>query len=153
MLVSGIQAAGQTTDYAESKSEKAFQAQELRPGIMMRVEKAADGRLSQVRIERFSGTDSTVRLERTIDADLVKEIIDELVPIAERGAQGEFFGFGFVFGQTWSGDYNYDSVSIRLIGSTDLSKIKDRHANRRPKRKRDNPFESAEVIMIKWKNG
>lgn len=55
----------------------------------------------------------------------------------------------------WSlldGDYNYESVSIRLVGTIDLFKRKSDQATARRKLKRDNPFQSAEIILIKWKN-
>lgn len=141
-----------TSGDLESKYEMTFQAFEIRPGVMMKVQKNANGQVSEIRVERFSETDSTVWLARKIDANMVKAIIDELSPIAERGAEGEFFGFPFRLGQSWTAGYNYEFVSINLIGTTDLCKLDQNQTETRTKRNRNNPFQSAEVIIIKWKD-
>ena len=147
LLCSSIQALGQTHNNMESRYGKTFNAYELRPGIMLRVQKNDQGQITEMRVEGFSGTDSSIHLDKTIDAYLVKEIIDELAPVEGRGNQGQFFGLALIAGGGSNAGYDYENVSIRLLGSVD-----DKGLHRPNRNRKDNPFQSAEIILIKWKN-
>jgi hypothetical protein len=147
LLFSSIQALGQTSHSLESKYGKKFNAFEIRPGIMLRIQQGNQGQVTEMRVEPFSGTEDPIHLGQTMDAYLIKEIIDELVPIDERGNQGPFFGLTLLAGGGFTAGYDYESVSITLLGSMDSKKIQS------PNRyKKDNPFQSAEIIIVKWKN-
>ena len=146
LLVLSIYAFGQTPDSPANKYGRMFNAYEIRPGVMLRIRKDNQGQITEMRVERFSGTEGSIHLDKTIDAYLVKEIIDELLPAEERGNQGQSFGLTLIVGASWRASYDYESVSIRLLGGTDTKKLQSQNRYRK-----DNPFQSAEVIIIKWK--
>ena len=147
LLLSCVQASGQAPDNLESKYGKAFNAFEIRPGVMLRIQRANQGQNTEMRVEPFSGTEGPIHLDQTMDVYLVKEIIDELVPIEERGNQGLYFGLTLIAGGGFSAGYDYESVSITLLGSMDSKGLQSQNRYRK-----DNPFQSAGVIIIKWKN-
>ena len=140
-------ASGQTPDGLESQYGKPFNAFEIRPGIMLQIQKDNQGQITEMRIEPFSGAETSIHLDPSMEAYVVKEIIDELIPVEERGSRGEFFGLTLYAGGAWSATYDYEFVSINLLGSTKLQSEQSP-----PKYKKDNPFQRAEVIKIKWKN-
>ncbi len=147
LLVSSIQVFGQTPDGPVNKYGRMFNAYEIRPGVMLRIRKDDQGQVTEMRVERFSGTEGSIHLDKTMDAFLVKEIIDELVPVEERGNQGQYFGLTLIVGGGFSAGYDYEFVSISLHGSIDAKRIQSQNRYRK-----DNPFQSAGVIIIKWKS-
>jgi hypothetical protein len=147
LLTPSIYAFGQTPDSLDAKYGKPFNAYEIRPGVMLQIQRGNQGQITEMKVEPFSGSGSPAHLDQTINAYLVKEIIDELVPIEERGSQDQSFGLTFITGRAWMTSYEYELVSITLFGSTGTK------TEQSPTKKRkDNPFESAEVIKIKWKS-
>jgi hypothetical protein len=120
----------------KSKYGAPFKAYEIRPGIMMRVKFDENGQASEMRIERHAVTDPMVYLERTIPSYLSKEIVDELVPIAERGARrrGEFSDLVLIVGGSGTSTDDYENVAITYY--TRQSKECD----------------GLVAIVIKWKN-
>jgi hypothetical protein len=58
---------------------------EVRPGILMTPRYTTDGQVCQMSIERQRGTRSGVTLDSFMSDNLVKEIVDELAPLSERG--------------------------------------------------------------------
>jgi hypothetical protein len=58
---------------------------EVRPGILMTPKYSADGQVCQMSIERQRATRSGVMMDSFMSAELVKTIVDELVPHSERG--------------------------------------------------------------------
>lgn len=54
LLSSSMQAFGQTPDSLESKNGKAFNAFEIRPGVMLRIQKGNQGQITEIRVEPFS---------------------------------------------------------------------------------------------------
>ena len=142
-----VHASGQAPDSLESKYGKAFNSFEIRPGVMLRLQKDNQGQITEIRVEPFSGTGGSIHLDQNIDAYLVKEIIDELVPVEERGNQGPYFGLTLIVGGAFSAGYDYESVAITLFGSMDSKRLQSQNRYRK-----DNPFQAAGVIIIKWKN-
>lgn len=83
----------------------------------MTVRFAESGQASEVRIERHAATDSKVYLDTAIPEYLAKEIVDELVPVAERGAKGEFSGLMLIVGGAGTSSDDYENVSITYYSS------------------------------------
>jgi hypothetical protein len=124
----------QSSDDLRSKYGAPFEAFEIRPGIMMTVKFDENSQASEIRIERHAATDSKVYLDTTIPSDLSKEIVDELVPVAERGAKGKFSGLMLIVGGSGTSLDDYENVSI--IYHTSQSK----------------ECSGLIAIVIKWKN-
>jgi len=102
----------QSSDDLKSKYGVPFDAFEIRPGIMMTVKFDENRQASEIRIERHAATDSEVYLDTTIPWDLSKEIVDELVPVAERGPKGKFSGLMLIVGGSGTSQDDYENVSI-----------------------------------------
>ncbi len=117
-----IVSSAQTIADIESKYGKPTQIYEIRPGIMMTVKFDAEGQATDIKIARQAITDSTIYLGVLLPDDLVKEIIDELVPISKRGKmprEGDTFFAGHVGLRT--DDYGNVTItyhSSASIGST-----------------------------------
>jgi len=124
----------QSSDDLTSKYGTPFKAYEIRPGIMMTVRFAENGQASELRIVRHAATDSKVYLDTTIPAYLSKEIVDELVPVAERGARGELSGLMLIVGGSGTSSDDYEKVAITYY----LSQSKE--------------CSGLVAIVIKWKN-
>ncbi len=60
LLFSSIQALGQTPDSQRSKYGRTFEAYEIRPGVMLRIQKDDQGQKTEMRIEPFSGTEGPI---------------------------------------------------------------------------------------------
>jgi hypothetical protein len=88
----------QSSDELKSKYGAPIKVFEIRPGIMMTVQFDESGEASEMRIQRHAITDSTVYLDTAIPPYLSKEIVDELVPVAERGAKGKFSDLMLIVG-------------------------------------------------------
>src|SRR6185436_20995500 len=113
-----------------------FKAFEIRPGIMMTAKFGENGQASEIRIGRHATTDSPVNVETTIPSYLSKEIIDELVPVAERGAQqkGQFSDLVLIVGGSGASTDDYENVAITYY---------TRHSKE---------CNGLVAIVIKWKN-
>ena len=147
LLIVSIPTFGQTAKDLERKYGKIIEAIEIRSGIMMRLQTGSSGQVAELRVEPYSGTGESPQVRRTMDADLVKEIIDELAPVQARGKPGADFGWIEVRSGSWNTYYNYEFVSIRLIHRIRIEKT----AALPSKSEMDNEAKSAEVILIKWK--
>jgi hypothetical protein len=124
----------QSSDDLQSKYGTPFKAFEIRPGVMMTVRFSESGLASEVRIERHAATDSKVYLDTAIPEYLAKEIVDELVPVAERGAKGEFSGLMLIVGGGGTSSDDYENVSITYYSS------------------QSKECSGLVAIVIKWKN-
>lgn len=144
LLLCSSRVLSQASDDLEAKYGKRLNAFEVRPGIMMRLQRGATGQGVEMRIEPFSGTDSSLYFHRTMEASLVKEVIDQLVPMSERGKPGSAFGLTVIYGSTWRASYDYDFVAITLTGSVSVDNPPWEPATK------ENPFHWAQVILIKW---
>jgi len=126
----------QSSDELKSKYGTPFKAYEIRSGIMMRVTFDENGHASEMRIERHAVTDPIVNLERTIPSYLSKEIVDELVPAAERGARrrGEFSDLMLIVGGSGRSTDDYENVAITYYT------------------RQSEECNGTVAIVIKWKN-
>ncbi len=124
----------QTSNDLKSRYGVPFKAYEIRPGIMMTVKFNKDGQASEMRIERHAATDPTVHLDTKIPPDLSKQIVDELVPVAERGAEAEFSGTMIFIGGSGTSTDDYENVAITYYTS------------------QSKECSGLIAIVIKWKN-
>ena len=96
LLLAAIPAWAQTSGDLNSKYGTPQQSYEIRPGIFMTVKYNADGQVCAMSVEKHhiqaSGIIS-VEPQTIISAAEVKEIIEELVPVNQRGAK---IGFGHI---------------------------------------------------------
>ena len=113
LSIASISAWAQTSNDLTSKYGQAFTAFEIRPGIMMALRFDETGQASEMRIQHHAVTDSTIYLDTAIPANLANEIVDELVPVAKRGARvNAFAGLTLI---KWGGGTSndvYENVSI-----------------------------------------
>lgn len=112
LAFAAISAWAQSSVDLKSKYGAPFKAYEIRPGIMMTVKFDENGQASEMRIERHAATDSTVYLDTTIPPFLSKDIVEELVPVAERGTKGEFSGLMLIIGGSGTSTDDYENVAI-----------------------------------------
>jgi hypothetical protein len=124
----------QSSDDLKSKYGMPFKAYEIRPGIMMTVKFDKEGQASEMRIERHAATDPMVYLDTKIPSGLSKQIVDELVPVAERGAEAEFSGAMIFIGGSGTSTDDYENVAITYYTS------------------QSKECSGLVAIVIKWKN-
>ena len=119
-----VAAGGQTSDKLSVKYPL-VQAYEVRPGILMTPKYAEDGQVCEMIVEKRHQTATTTDLGSTIPRDLVKELIDELVPPTERGRPTKRYLRGdsesTIAGGVENTDSDFENVAIRIVGSASLS--------------------------------
>ncbi len=88
---------------------------EVRPGVIMTVSFAADGQMCEALIEPDRVTETGVDRGKRIPAALAREIVDEIVPIAQRGRQIRGMTMGNYTSWSWT-DYDRVRISSVLVG-------------------------------------
>ena len=124
----------QTATELNAKYGAAHDSYEVRPGIFMTVNFAADGRVCHASIEkRHVRASGTIDLDSTfMSPELTKLIVDELVPNNQRGNVSKASGDSFFVGGGVTTSDNYDNVMITYYGNA-----VDR---------------GAAAVVIQWKN-
>src|SRR2546426_4341056 len=84
MIGTGTLAWGQTSADLNAKYRQVT-SYEVRPGIVMTPKYAADGQVCEMVLEKRQKTATGVNFGVSISEKEVKELVDELVPEAERG--------------------------------------------------------------------
>jgi hypothetical protein len=113
ILLSGLQAAAQTSAELEKKYGPPVTFYEVRPGIFLSAKYSDSGQACEMVIERRRKAESGITFESTLTDGLVKELIDELVSVPERGEKDKFYGLTLLFrGEVTS--YGYENVTIAL---------------------------------------
>ena len=113
LVISALPAVGQTSSDLERKFGPPIKAFEVRPGVLMTVTYADDGRACQMVLERRRATDSGISTETTFSNELVEGLLDDLVPAAERGKQSTLYGLTRVTSRQT--DFSYENVSVTLF--------------------------------------
>jgi hypothetical protein len=111
---------GQTsTDFSAKYPE--FKAHEVRPGILMTEKYATDGQVCEVTLEKRHSTLKGVNLGSTIPSELTKQLVDEVIPPADRGKRvGPFSKWDYVTtisGSLITKEATYENVSIEIDGT------------------------------------
>lgn len=133
LFVSAIPAFSQTAHELNTRYGKPFTAYLIRPTLMMTVKYSKAGQVSEMLIAKRIEDNSNP----TIAPGIVKEIVEELVPLASRGARVFTsrplpLGFG-----TSNGFEDYEKVSIRY----ETTNIKSAPQ-----------CSGTAAIIVKWKN-
>jgi|ERR1700733_2374145 hypothetical protein len=98
---------------------------EVRPGIVLTPEYASDGKVCEMVFERRQKTETGFLLENTFSDKEVVELVDELVPSAERGKVvpvGLSNGRGpegYVAGGVMTLVTEYQNVIVHVVGTDD----------------------------------
>ncbi len=85
----------------------------IRPGLLMTVKYAADGRVCEMYIIEARTPGSNIALRTPLTPETVPALIDELVPEDERG--GKLRWPAQAQGMTVQIDYKFENVSIKLV--------------------------------------
>jgi hypothetical protein len=88
---------------------------EVRPGVIMTVSFAPDGQICEALIEPDRVTEAGVDWGRRIPAALAREVVDEIVPIAQRGRQIGGMTMGNYTSLSWM-DYDRVKIISVLVG-------------------------------------
>ena len=91
---------------------------ELRPDVLMTPKFAADGQVCQMVLEKRQKTDAGIVFGAAFSGAEIKELVDELVPGAERGRDLTTILNTTIDGGFITTEYTYDNVLIRVYGVT-----------------------------------
>ena len=126
----------QTLSEIESKYGKAIKVYEPRPGIMMHVSFDGNGEASEITLERKSVTPDTIYLDKGLPNDVIRDIVNDLVPQSKRGKSGPFSELLVVTGGSGTQTQDYGNVTItyytRHGSSTGLVGVVIRWKNHNP---------------------
>jgi hypothetical protein len=136
-LIGVASALGQTSTELASKYSQ-VPAYEIRPGILMTARYAEDGQVCEMVIEKRHETPAKTDLSSAIPRQVVKQLIDELVPPAERGKPSKPYfkedAESTISGGVEDRESDFENVSIKVVGSVSQS-----------------CDSGDEVIVIRWK--
>lgn len=105
---------------AKFSKYKAVETYEIRPGILMMPEYAKDGQVCQITLEKHHFSNEKADLNSGIPRETFIELINELVPMDERGYQTMNFGKEYISsysGQSVNTFAEYENVSIDIFGT------------------------------------
>jgi hypothetical protein len=116
MVLIAVLASGQTSDNLAAKYP-AISAYEVRPGILMTAKYAGEGQVCEMVLERRYSPDQT-DADSIIPGKLEDQLIDELVPTAERGsATSRWLNNSFVAGGVTHRERDFEKVLIEIDGT------------------------------------
>ena len=107
LILASSPLAAQTSTNLEAKFGVPMTAYEVRSDFLLLVKYAVDGQPCEMRIQ-------PLKFNSMIPDDAAKEILDEVIPIAERGAKDNRIAVGTV-GSTATMSERYENVSITTI--------------------------------------
>jgi hypothetical protein len=142
LLLAAVSAPSQTLGDLKSKYGAPQESYEIRPGIFMVVKFAADGHACEMLVEkRHVQASGTINLDQaTLSQGEIKDIVNELVPVAARGEKSAHSGIMSITGVGASELEDYENVSIsyhsKVVSSSKESVTSGGTA----------------AIIIKWKN-
>ena len=125
-------------DHGRFAKYKAVEAYELRSGILAMPKYAGDGQVCEIVIQREHYAGGVANLYSTIPHNEILQIIDEIVPVSERGPSIKTLGEEYISltsGNSVTTSAEYTNVTVDIIGLTE-------------------PASSAGdmVALIRWKN-
>jgi len=118
------------------------EAYEIRPGILMMPRYSSDRQVCEVEIEKRHYSNGTVYLDSTLPRDTIIQIIEELVPLGERGPREKDFETDLILhtgpGMTTSSEY--ENVSIQIYSEV------------LPASRKGNTVRGDIIALVHWKN-
>jgi hypothetical protein len=122
---------------------KAVEGYEVRPGILMMPRYAEDGQVCEIGLERRHYAPEMIRLDSSISREEIDGIVDELVPVEERGPKTGVLGGRdsiTIIGPGMTTSVNYENISIQIESRVISS------------RKRSMSVDYGIAAIIQWKN-
>lgn len=113
LVLSAAGVAAQSSTALQSKYGSPLDAFVIRPGLLMTVTYAAEGKICEMYVVEARTPGSNVGLRTPLTPETVPKLIDELVPVNERGNKLRWPVQST--GMTATAFYNYENVSIELV--------------------------------------
>jgi hypothetical protein len=130
-----------TTTQQRFANYRKIEAYEVRPGILMMARYTADDKVCEIGLERLQYSPTLIRLDSGLSREEIFQILDELVPVNERGKPSKDTDNQITeSGQSLTTNIDYENVSIRIYGATLPSKHKNEIAV------------NEVVATVKWKH-
>lgn len=124
LVLAAISASAQTADELTAKYGSPVELFEVRSGILMSVKYTADRQVCEMTLDRRHTTDAGINLASSLSDELVRELIDELAPVVERGerkdkayGKDKYYLESTIGGNIIDTKYKYENVTIRVVGS------------------------------------
>lgn len=121
----------------ELKKYKTVEAYEVRPGILMMPKYAQDGRVCEIGLQRRHYSPEEIILDSAISRKELEQVLEELVPVSERGSRIQDFGANLatISGTGVATNTAYENVSIKYYA-----------------RSVSDPLPTDIVVTVRWKN-
>ncbi len=121
---------------------KQIEAYEVRPGILMMPRFTSTGQVCEIGLERLRYSPDMIRLDDGLSGKEIDQILDELVPVDQRGKPTKGPADGFVSVQGHS-----------LVISSDFENVMiETYAANRQSEKKKKVMATELVIKVRWKN-
>lgn len=97
---------------------KPIEAYEIRPGVLAMPRYAQDGQLCEVGVEKRRYSPELIRIDDDFSQKEIDQIVDELVPVSERGQRlkGLLGGMMTMMGNSYSNAAVYENVTVLSYG-------------------------------------
>src|ERR1700682_572023 len=140
-----ITTAAQTAKDLNAKYGAPHDSYEIRHGIFMTAKFAPDGRVCEVSVEKrhINSSGEIFVGETFMSDDEMIPIVEELIPINERGQESKDSGHITIMGVGMTTAYDYENVRITYYRGVS-------HGNRRAKGRIT--VTGTAAIVIRWKN-
>lgn len=121
-----------------------IEAYEVRPGILMMPRYTASNEICEIGLERLQYSPTMIRVNADLSREQIFQILDELVPVNERGAPSKDMAGKLITqgGLVQTTNIEYENISIQIYGAQ--SQLPAKHKNE---------ISVNEVVAtVKWKN-
>jgi hypothetical protein len=96
-------------------------AYEVRPGILMTAKYTKEGQVCEMALEKRHKTSERIDLGSTISRELIRQLVDELVPMNERGKPTKQYlrnnSESTITGNVEVTESEFENVFIEIVGS------------------------------------
>jgi hypothetical protein len=96
---------------------RVIRSYEIRPGIVMTPKYTIDGQVCEMELEPRHQTATGITFGQALSEHLVRELVQELVPISERGKELESEFNTTVQGSFTSTKYPYEKITVEVYGT------------------------------------
>ena len=116
-LLCAAPAFAQTSAEIEEKFAGAVKAYEVERGVLMVPRYGKDGQICEAVLENSHRTESGVYFGSALTDWMIGNIVEKLIPAAERGEKSKSFGVTNVLGQSVQTDFSYDNLTVVRVGT------------------------------------